>query len=164
MSLRVIRRTDSVSGDKASSSDGFRRMLQVLFSLCPEAAPTSEPSPAKACHFEGMFSGQVRAPREDLSPLLFHRVGEIRDEIASRFQASVESGKAPVSLLPLRREMYGSADTPSLSKASPLNVALPRLVGSVVGTRSAGFTVRFSVRLWRPSQFLFVFLMQFWSG
>ena len=72
--------SESTVGDR-SQGEGLRRVFQMLFSLYPEAVPKSDPAPVRASRYEGMFSGQAKAPKEEYSPVLFHRVGEIFSEV-----------------------------------------------------------------------------------
>ena len=134
---------DEEGGDKfkASLPEGLRRLFQLIGTLCPESVPPPEPSPSRTCKFEGMFSGVVNSPKEDFSPVLFHRVAEILDLYAKKFRESAEAGKFPSSSLPPRRRVYSASGSPELSKPSILNPSLPRLVGSVSTNKSAGFTL-----------------------
>ena len=68
---------DSVLGEKVAASEGLRRVLHMLFSLCPDAAPKSAEKRSKCCQFEGMFAELSKQSKEDLNPVLFHRVDEI---------------------------------------------------------------------------------------
>ena len=91
---------DDVSelGDRINALEGIRRVLHMLFSLCPEAAPTSEPARSKACKYEGKIAEQAKAVKEDLAPKLFHRVSEILEEAGSKFSSNAEAGKLSLLL------------------------------------------------------------------
>ena len=106
-----------------------------MFHLYLEAVPDSVPS---VCQFEGLFSGVAKPPKEEFSPVLFHRVAELLQEAGKRF---AEADKVPhASLLSKKRALATSSD-PLLGKTTPFNPFLPRLVGNLSGSRSAGFMV-----------------------
>ena len=135
---------DSLEKDKikAPMPEGLKRFFKIIGVLCPEAKRPQEPTTqAKACKFEGMFSGLVNSPKEDYSPVLFHRVAEILESTAKKFRDAAEVGKAPSSSLPFRRKVYASSGDANLSKPSAMNASLPRLTGNVSSNRSAGFTL-----------------------
>ena len=47
---------ESVSGDKGSSIESFRRAVRAIFELCPESVPPTPSDPSsRAYGFEGMF-------------------------------------------------------------------------------------------------------------
>ena len=125
---------DSVLGEKVSASEGLRRVLHMIFALCPDAAPQSDSKPAKSCNYEGMF-GEPKQAKEDLNPMLFHRVGEILVEVGKHFQSFSESGKSLQHSLPNRRRSYATADAPSLANPVKANSSVPRLVGSVAASK-----------------------------
>ena len=79
-------------------------VLRLLFQLCPDAAPDSQPQPAKDCSFEGLFAHAPRPQKEDSSARLFHRVGELLLEAQGKFAELAASGKLPVSGLPAHRK------------------------------------------------------------
>ena len=107
----------------------------MLSVLCPQAIPKKDDNKANSCVYEGMF-GESRPVREDLRPVLFHRVGEILEEVGQRFQKVADNGKPILNALPGRRKMYSMADAEFLSQAVNFNSSIPRLVGNVASTKN----------------------------
>ena len=71
----------SGAGDAASRVEGLHRVCRLLFQLCSEAVQDSAPPPPRICQFEGLFSGVAKLPKEEFSPVLFHRVVELLQEL-----------------------------------------------------------------------------------
>ena len=94
------------SAEKVAASEGHRNVLRMLYQLCPGAAPKSQPTPRKACDFEGLYARSDTATVAEGAPTLFHRVAELREEHQAQFRVAAEAGKAVASALPslLRRQ------------------------------------------------------------
>ena len=116
-------------------------MCCLLFHLCPEAVPDSAPPPPRVCQFESLFSGVAKPLKEEFSPVLFHRVAKLLQEPRKKFVEAAEAGKTPHASFPSKKRAPATSSDLSLGKATPFNPSLPRLIGNLSGSWSAGFTV-----------------------
>ena len=130
--------TASVSGDISQPSDAPRKLCRLLAQFCREAFVGSAPAAPKTCQFEGLFSEVTRVPKEEFTPVLFHRVAKLLTEACHRFETAAAAGKAPHASLPVKKRPLASSSDPAFGKAASFNPSLPRLVGNLSGNRSAG--------------------------
>ena len=93
-----------------------------------------------------MFSGQAKARRRSIPQFCFIELERYFPKFG-RFAEVTASDKQLISALPQRRKVYAAADAPFLAKAATLNCDLPRLVGSIVGSKTVNVSFHELVRM-----------------
>ena len=129
---------DSIAGKAAPLLEGLSRISKLLSQLCPEAVPSSVASDSRTCQFEGLFSNLVKPPKEPFAPVLFRRVSELLALSRAKFTTSAAAGKATVSALPFKKRPLAVSSDPVFGRAAVANPALPRIIGNLPPSRSAG--------------------------
>ena len=130
---------DFVAGESSPSSEGLSRISKLLSQLCPESVPASVASDSHACQFKGLFSNLAKPPKEPFAPVLFHRISELLAQSRVKFVASATAGKASVSAFPFKKRPLAISSDPKFGRAAVANPALPRIIGNLPTSRSAGF-------------------------
>ena len=119
------------------SSDGdtvFKRMLELVVRLFPQARPITSKPPPPQCLHENNYS-EVRN-RDELSRLrLYDRVSEIRSDVTGRVAQVMGEGKGPSSLLPLKRKSFRVAEDDSFHRPPVMNVEVERIAGKTIPIR-----------------------------
>ena len=128
---------DSVAGEAAPLSEGLSHISKLLSQLCPESVPSSVASDSRACQFKGLFSNLAKPPKEHLL-VLFHRVSELLLQSCAKFVASATAGKATVSAPPFKKRPLAVSGDPEFGRPAVANPALPRIIGNLLSSRSAG--------------------------
>ena len=125
-------------GETAPPSEGLSHISKLLSQLCPESVPSSVASDSHACQFKGLFSNLAKPPEEPFTPVLFHRISELLAQSRAKFVASVTAGKATVFALPFTKRLLAVSSDPEFGRAAVANPVLPRIIGNLPSSRSAG--------------------------
>ena len=86
----------------------------------------------------GAIFKPCEAPKEHFAPVLFHRVYELLAQSRAKFITSATAGKATVSVLPFKERPLAVSSDHDFGCAAVANPALPRIIGNLPSSRSAG--------------------------
>ena len=112
----------------SSHSSDYRRMLDFILALFPQAEGVDLSSKLSRSLFESILPG-VLAPVPPLPRFtVFERVSAALAEADGRLKRVVHSKKSDVSLLPRHRSLYSTTGLPVEGKALPLNPSLEALL------------------------------------
>ena len=102
----------------------YRRMLEFITSLYPQALGVSDRQPRERSLFENIFA----VPPSNVQPMpelvWFERLQSLIRESDNRLVAHVLSGKFDFHLIPGRKDIYSVHKNPSLGRGVPLNKSI----------------------------------------
>ena len=114
----------------------FRRMLELVARLFPQAKPKESRPPARQCLHEPNYS-EVKK-RDDFSRLrLYDRVDEVRTDVSAKVSGLMGKGKDPTYLLPHKRRSFRVAEDDSFLSPPVMNIGMNRMAGKRMPTRES---------------------------
>ena len=118
----------------------YRRMLEYIIALFPEAKGEQAPVRVTKSLFEGFFNPQESPQTPFPSLSMFERVRQSLNDADERLVKNASSSRGAKNLIPRRRRIYTVTSSSSSSEAPELNESLSAHIGVLKPSRSVGIS------------------------